>query len=44
MTKIKSVKSLDSIPFDIEGKPMAVPRASTSKLYGGSLLGKKLMQ
>lgn len=44
MTKIKSVKSLDKIPFDIEGKPMAVPRPGTSKLYGGSLMGKKLMQ
>ncbi len=44
MTKVKSVKSLDNIPFDIEGKPMAVPRASTSKLYGGSLLGKKPIQ
>ena len=44
MTKIQSVKSLDKIPFDIEGKPMAIPRASTSKLYGGSLMGKKLMQ
>ncbi len=44
MTKVKSVKSLDKIPFDIEGKPMAVPRAGTSKLYGGSLLGKKAIQ
>jgi hypothetical protein len=41
MTKVQSVKSLDGIPFDIEGKPMAVPRA---KLYGGSLLGKKAIQ
>ncbi len=41
MTKVQSLKSLDKIPFDIEGKPMAVPRAATSKLYGGSLLGRK---
>ena len=44
MTKVQSLKSLDKIPFDIEGKPMAVPRAATSKLYGGSLMGNKLMQ
>ena len=44
MTKVQSVKSLDDIPFDIEGKPMAVPRSGTSKLYGGSLLGKKAIQ
>lgn len=44
MSKVQSLKSLDKIPFDIEGKPMAVPRAGTSKLYGGSLLGKKSMQ
>ena len=44
LTKIQTVKSLDGIPFDIEGKPMAVPRAGTSKLYGGSLLGKKAIQ
>ncbi|MDX1924960.1 MAG: hypothetical protein SFV81_00500 [Pirellulaceae bacterium] len=43
-TKVQTVKSLDKIPFDIEGKPMAVPRAGTSKLYGGSLLGKKAIQ
>lgn len=39
MGKTTSLKSLDKIPFDIEGKPMAVPRAATSKLYRGSLLG-----
>jgi hypothetical protein len=44
LTKIQTVKSLDKIPFDIEGKPMAVPRAGTSKLYSGSLLGKKAIQ
>ncbi len=41
MTKVQSLKSLDKIPFDIEGKPMAVPRYGTSKLYGGSLMGRK---
>lgn len=44
LTKVQSLKSLDKIPFDIEGKPMAVPRVATSKLYGGSLMGNKLMQ
>lgn len=39
MGKTTSLKSLERIPFDIEGKPMAVPRASTSGLYRGSLLG-----
>jgi hypothetical protein len=39
MGKTTSLKSLEKIPFDIEGKPMAVPRANTSSLYGGSLLG-----
>lgn len=28
-----------SIPFDLEGKPMAVPKRDSSKLYNGSLLG-----
>ena len=37
--RFTSLKNLDNIPFDVEGKPMAVPRASTTKLYGGSLLG-----
>ena len=44
MTKVQSLKSLNKIPFDIEGKPMAVPRAGTSKLYSGSLIGKKAIQ
>ena len=44
MTKVQSLKSLNKIPFDIEGKPMAVPRAGTSKLYGGSLIGRKAIQ
>ncbi len=39
--KTTSLKSLNKIPFDAEGKPMAVPRASTSKLYPGALLGGK---
>ncbi len=42
MTKVQSLKSLDKIPFDIEGKPMAVPRTATSKLYSGSLMGGNL--
>ncbi len=37
--KKTSLKSLDKIPFDVDGKPMAVPRAATSKLYSGALLG-----
>lgn len=41
LTKVQSLKSEAQIPFDIEGKPMAVPRLATSKLYGGSLLGTK---
>lgn len=40
MSRRTSLKSLDKIPFDIDGKPMAVPRARTSGLYGGSLLGR----
>ncbi len=43
-TKIQSLNSLEKIPFDIEGKPMAVPRAETSRLYDGSKLGRKLFQ
>lgn len=35
-----SCKTLDKIPFDVEGKFISVPRAATSKLYQGSLLGK----
>lgn len=34
-----SLKQLKKIPFDLEGKPMAVPRRETSAIYGGSLLG-----
>ena len=36
-----SLKSEAKIPFDIEGKPMAVPRPETSDLYKGSLLGQR---
>lgn len=39
LSRRTSLKSLDKIPFDAEGKPMAVPRAETSNLYRGSLLG-----
>lgn len=35
-----TVNSLDKIPFDLEGKPMAVPKRSTSGIYGGSLMGR----
>lgn len=38
--RVPSTKSIAKIPFDVEGKAMAVPRPSTTKLYGGSLLGK----
>ncbi len=36
-----SLKSEAKIPFDIEGKPMVVPRPETSKLYSNSLLGSR---
>ncbi|MFO1062393.1 MAG: hypothetical protein U0892_00785 [Pirellulales bacterium] len=39
--QVSSANSLEKIPFDIEGKPIPVPNASTSKLYQGSLLGKQ---
>lgn len=32
-----SLNSENRIPFDIEGKPIAVPRRSTTQIYGGSL-------
>ena len=35
-----SVNSKDKIPFDIQGKPIAVPRPS-AKSYAGSLLGRR---
>jgi hypothetical protein len=37
--KARRVKQY-SIPFDLDPKPMAVPRAATNKLYAGSLLGR----
>jgi hypothetical protein len=43
-TTVQSLKSLENIPFDYEGKVMSIPRQSTSKLYGGSLLGRKSVQ
>ena len=36
-----SINSIENIPFDLEGKPMAVPKKSVSKLYNGSLMGGK---
>lgn len=38
--KTTSLNYLGKIPFDLEGKPMAVPRPAAS-VYGGSLLGRK---
>ncbi len=35
-----SLKSLERIPFDVDGKPMAVPRPETNNVYKGSLLGR----
>jgi hypothetical protein len=35
-----SCKTLENIPFDVEGKFISVPRPAASKLYQGSLLGK----
>lgn len=29
-----------SVPFDLEPRPMAVPRPETNRIYGGSLLGR----
>jgi hypothetical protein len=37
--KLAKVKQY-SVPFDLEPKPMAIPRLETSKLYINSLLGK----
>lgn len=39
VSNTSSVNSLEKIPFDIEGKPMAVPRPKASKLYMNQLLG-----
>lgn len=32
--------TLDKIPFDLEAKPIAVPRAQTRSIYAGSLFGR----
>lgn len=41
MVKTEEVRTKDGgkgyIPYDIEGKPIAVPKAQNSKLYGGSV-------
>jgi hypothetical protein len=39
--KVQTLNYLEEIPFDIEGKPMAVPRLATSNLYRGALLGNR---
>ncbi len=36
----KTLKELPDVPFDVEGKFISIPKASTAKLYQGSLLGK----
>ncbi len=38
-SKQTSLKSENRVPFDIEGKPMAVPRPESKGIYNGSLLG-----
>jgi|694.fasta_scaffold12510_2 hypothetical protein len=37
VSRTVSLNSEARLPFDIEGKPLAVPRTTTSKIYGGSL-------
>lgn len=39
--KVQTLNSLDEIPFDVEGKPLAVPRVATSNLYRNSMLGNR---
>ncbi len=39
--KVQTLNSLDDIPFDVEGKPLAVPRIATSNLYRNSMLGNR---
>ena len=41
VTKKQSLKSLEKIPFDVEGKPISVPKPEANGLYSGSLLGRK---
>ncbi len=38
--RVQSAKYIDKIPFDVDGKPLAVPRPAKSQLYGNSLLGR----
>ena len=40
MQRVQSAKYIDKIPFDVDGKPLAVPRPTKSQLYGGFLLGR----
>lgn len=37
VSRTVSLNSEARLPFDIEGKPLAVPRTSTTTIYGGSL-------
>ena len=37
--RVTTLKSLERVPFDPEGKPMAVPRPETRGIYRGSLMG-----
>lgn len=39
ISKRTSLKSLAKIPFDVDGKPMAVPRPETNSVYRNALLG-----
>ncbi len=39
VTNSQSLNSLEKIPFDIDGKPLAVPRRETGSIYARSLLG-----
>lgn len=41
ITKKQSLKSLEKIPFDVEGKPISVPKPQANGIYSGSLLGRK---
>lgn len=37
----QSLKTLEKIPFDAEGKPIAVPKPKANGIYSGSLLGRR---
>ncbi|RMF44592.1 MAG: hypothetical protein D6753_02190 [Planctomycetota bacterium] len=39
--RVTTLKSLERIPFDPEGKPMAVPRPASRAIYRGSLMGSR---